>query len=157
MELDWGESRSERGLTLTCVPVQHWSARSFFELNRRLWSGWVIAGRDRRALFTGDTGYYPPYFREIGARLGPFDLAAIAIGAYEPPAMMRSTHTTPEEALQIFADVHGRRFLAMHWGTFDLAEEPLDEPPKRLAAEAKRLGLAEDRLWIMKHGETRGW
>ena len=157
VELDWGESRSERGLTLTCVPVQHWSARSFFELNRRLWSGWVIAGRDRRALFTGDTGYYPPYFREIGARLGPFDLAAIAIGAYEPPAMMRSTHTTPEEALQIFADVHGRRFLAMHWGTFDLAEEPLDEPPKRLAAEAKRLGLAEDRLWIMKHGETRGW
>jgi len=157
VELDWGESRSERGLTLTCVAVQHWSARSFFELNRRLWSGWVIAGRDRRALFTGDTGYYPPYFREIGARLGPFDLAAIAIGAYEPPAMMRSTHTTPEEALQIFADVHGRRFLAMHWGTFDLAEEPLDEPPKRLAAEAKRLGLAEDRLWIMKHGETRGW
>ena len=157
VELDWGESRSERGLTLTCVPVQHWSARSFFELNRRLWSGWVIAGRDRRALFTGDTGYYPPYFREIGARLGPFDLAAIAIGAYEPPAMMRSTHTTPEEALQIFADVHGRRFLAMHWGTFDLAEEPLDEPPKRLAAEAKRLGLAKDRLWIMKHGETRGW
>ena len=139
------------------MPVQHWSARSFFELNRRLWSGWVIAGRDRRALFTGDTGYYAPYFREIGARLGPFDLAAIAIGAYEPPAMMRSTHTTPEEALQIFADIRGRRFLAMHWGTFDLSEEPLDEPPKRLEAEAQRLGLPADRVWVLEHGETRGW
>ena len=157
VELDWWEGRQEHGLTLTCVPVQHWSARSFFELNRRLWSGWVIAGRDRRALFTGDTGYYPPYFREIGARLGPFDLAAIAIGAYEPPAMMRSTHTTPEEALQIFADIHGRRFLAMHWGTFDLSEEPLDEPPKRLEAEAQRLGLPADRVWVLEHGETRGW
>ena len=89
----------------------------------------------------GDTGYYAPYFKEIGERLGPFDLAALSIGAYEPPAIMRLTHTTPEEALQIFADIRGRRFFAMHWGTFDLAEEPLGEPPVRLRAEAERLGL----------------
>jgi N-acyl-phosphatidylethanolamine-hydrolysing phospholipase D len=157
VELDWWEARQERGLTLTCVPVQHWSSRSFFELNRRLWSGWVIAGRDRRAFFSGDTGYYAPYFREIGARLGPFDLAAVAIGAYDPPAIMRLTHTTPEEALQVFTDVRARRLLAMHWGTFDLSEEPLDEPPRRLhaAAEAQHLGL--DRVWILAHGETRRW
>jgi L-ascorbate metabolism protein UlaG (beta-lactamase superfamily) len=70
---------------------------------------------------------------------------------------MRFTHTTPEESLRIFADLRGRRFVAMHWGTFDLADEPLDEPPGRLRAEARRLGLAPDRVWVLQHGETRGW
>jgi N-acyl-phosphatidylethanolamine-hydrolysing phospholipase D len=157
VELDWWESRQERGLTVTCVPVQHWTARSIFEMNRRLWSGWVLDGGGRRALFTGDTGYYAPYFQEIGARLGPFDLAAVSIGAYTPSAMMQFTHTTPEESLQIFDDVRGRRFVAMHWGTFDLADEPLEEPPQRLLAEARRRGLDPDRVWILRHGETRGW
>lgn len=157
VELDWWDSRTEGGLTLTAVPVQHWTARSFLEMNRRLWSGWVLAGGDRRAFFAGDTGYYAPYFREIGTRLGPFDLAALSIGAYAPSAMMRFTHTTPEESLQIFDDVRGRCFVAMHWGTFDLAEEPLDEPPQRLLAEARRRGLEPDRVWVLKHGETRGW
>jgi N-acyl-phosphatidylethanolamine-hydrolysing phospholipase D len=148
VELDWWDSRVERGLTLTCIPVQHWTARSFFELNNRLWSGWAIAGRERRAFFGGDTGYYEPYFKEIGARLGPFDLAAVSIGAYMPAVIMRFTHTTPEEA---------RRFVAMHWGTFDLADEPLAEPPARLAVEARRLGLGPDRVWVLEHGETREW
>jgi N-acyl-phosphatidylethanolamine-hydrolysing phospholipase D len=157
VELDWWDSRTDRGLTLTCVPVQHWTARSFFEQNGRLWSGWTVAGLDRRLFFGGDTGYWEPYFTEIGARLGPFDLAAISIGAYAPPAIMRLTHTTPEESLRIFSDVRGQRFVAMHWGTFDLADEPLTEPPARLQVEARRLGLDADRVWILKHGETRGW
>jgi L-ascorbate metabolism protein UlaG (beta-lactamase superfamily) len=157
VELDWWESRTERGLTLTCVPVQHWTARSFGSENHRLWSGWVVAGGGKRAFFAGDTGYYAPYFQAIGARLGPFDLTAVSIGAYEPPAIMRFTHTTPEESLRVFDDVRGRRFLAMHWGTFDLADEPLDEPPRRLLAEVARRGLDPDRIWVLKHGETRPW
>ena len=157
VELDWWDSRTERGLTLTCVPVQHWTARSFFEQNRRLWSGWAVAGGDRRLFFGGDTGYWEPYFKEIGARLGPFHLAAISIGAYAPAAIMRQTHTTPEESLRIFDDVGGQRFVAMHWGTFDLADEPLTEPPARLQVEARRLGLDPDRVWILRHGETRAW
>jgi len=142
---------------LTCVPGQHWSARSFGRENRRLWSGWVLAGHDRRAFFAGDTGYWAPYFKEIGARLGPFDLAAISIGAYVPAVIMGFTHTTPEQSLQVFEDVRGRRFVAMHWGTFDLADEPLEEPPQRLRAEAARRGLDSDRVWILEHGETRSW
>jgi N-acyl-phosphatidylethanolamine-hydrolysing phospholipase D len=94
-ELDWWETRSVLGLAITCVPAQHWSARSWWDENRRLWSGWVLAGRDRRLYFAGDSGYYAPLFREIGERLGPFQLAAIPIGAYQPPAMMRMSHTTP--------------------------------------------------------------
>ena len=120
-------------------------------------SGWVVAGGDRRLFFGGDTGYYAPYFKAIGERMGPFDLAAISIGAYEPPVIMKFTHTSPEEALQIFADVRARRFFAMHWGTFDLAEEPLGQPPVRLRAEAERLGLDPDTIWVFKPGETRPW
>jgi L-ascorbate metabolism protein UlaG (beta-lactamase superfamily) len=157
VELDWWESRTERGLTLSCLPVQHWTSRSFFEMNGRLWSGWAVTGGQRRLFFGGDTGYYAPTFKEIGDRLGPFDLVAVSIGAYSPASMMGFTHTTPEQSLQIFSDVRGRRFVAMHWGTFDLADEPPAEPPARLQVEARRLGLDPERVWILQHGQTRRW
>jgi N-acyl-phosphatidylethanolamine-hydrolysing phospholipase D len=155
-ELDWWQSRSFNGLTLTSLPAQHFSARSIWDLNRTLWSGWAVAGREKRFFFAGDTGYYE-VFKEIGDRLGPFDLAAISIGAYMPASIMRLSHTTPEEALRLFEDVKGKRFIPIHWGTFDLAEEPIEEPRGRLEAEARRLGLDPDRLWVLRHGETRGW
>jgi L-ascorbate metabolism protein UlaG (beta-lactamase superfamily) len=155
-ELDWWDSRTFRGLVLTCVPAQHWSARAPWDRDRRLWSGWAVAGDDRRFFFSGDTGYYDG-FREVGARLGPFDLAAVSVGAYVPASIMQFTHTTPEQALQVFADVRGDRFIPIHWGTFRLSEEPLDEPPRRVIAESERIGLPADRVWIMKHGETRRW
>jgi L-ascorbate metabolism protein UlaG (beta-lactamase superfamily) len=156
VELDWWDDRQVRGLVVTCVPAQHFAARALFDTNRRLWAGWTIAGNGRRLFFAGDTGHYDG-FREIGRRLGPFDLAAIPIGAYVPASIMRFSHTTPEEALQLFADVRGERFLAVHWGTFDLAEEPIDEPPERLRAEARRRGLDPGRVWVLKPGETRRW
>jgi len=156
-ELDWWQSRTLEGVTFTATPLQHWSARTPWDRNQRLWTGWAIAGRERRLFFTGDTGYWPPVFQEIGARLGPFDVAAVAIGAYEPARMMRFTHTTPEEALQVAADVRARSFVAVHWATFVLSEEPLDEPPRRLRADAARRGLPPDSIWVLAHGETRGW
>lgn len=155
-ELDWWQSADVRGVRVTCMPAQHWSQRAPWDLNRRLWAGWVLAGRDHRAFFAGDTGYYE-VFREIGERLGPFDLAAVAIGAYRPARIMRASHTTPEQALDVLADVRARRLLGIHWGTFALADEPLDEPPRRLAAEARRRGLDDDRVWVFRHGETRRW
>ena len=155
-ELDWWEERSVRGLGVTCVPAQHFSGRTPWDRNRRLWSGWVVAGRDRRFYFAGDTAYYDG-LKEIGARLGPFDLAAIPIGAYVPDVIMRVSHTTPEDALAAFADVRGRLFVPTHWGTFDLADEPLDDPPRRLQAEARRLNLGADRVFLLRHGETRRW
>lgn len=156
VELDWWESRTVKGVTLTCLPAQHFSGRTLWDHNRRLWSAWAVAGSTKRLFFAGDTGYYP-VFEEIGRRLGPFDLAAIPIGAYMPREIMKMTHVTPEQALQIFAEVRGRTFVAMHWGTFDLTEEPIDEPPRRLEAEAGRLGLDPGKLWVLKHGETRRW
>jgi N-acyl-phosphatidylethanolamine-hydrolysing phospholipase D len=155
-ELDWWGERVERGMTFVCVPAQHFSGRTLWDRNRRLWSGWVVAGKVKRLYFAGDTAYFGG-FKEIGARLGPFDLAALPIGAYMPAVIMRASHTTPEEALQAFADVGGQHFVPIHWGTFDLAEEPLEEPPKRLVAEAERLRLDLGRIWVLQHGQTRRW
>jgi N-acyl-phosphatidylethanolamine-hydrolysing phospholipase D len=156
-ELDWWERRTIKGLTVVCVPTQHWSARTLWDQNHRLWSGWVVLGQDRRFYFAGDTGYYAPIFQEIDRRLGPFDLGAIPIGAYMPRAMMRFSHLTPEEALRVFEDIGARRLVAIHWGTFNLADEPLGEPPVRAEAEGRRLSLDPERIWILRHGETRPW
>lgn len=156
-ELDWWESRTVKGVTIVCAPVQHWSARSLRDENRRLWASWAVLGRERRLYFAGDSGYYAPIFQEIGRRLGPFDVGAIPIGAYMPRAMMRFSHLTPEEALQVQADVGAQQLLAIHWGTFNLAQEPLDEPPVRLAAEGRKRGMDPERIWVLQHGETRAW
>jgi L-ascorbate metabolism protein UlaG (beta-lactamase superfamily) len=115
-----------------------------------------VEGTTRRFYHAGDTGYFPG-FGEIGKRLGPIDLAAMPIGAYLPAEMMRHVHVDPEEAVRAGVELGARRVMAMHFGTFDLADEPLDEPPRRFRAEAARLGLGEDRAWVMKVGETRGW
>lgn len=155
-ELDWWDARTVRGLTFTCVPAQHFAQRAPWDMNRRLWAGWTVAGRDRRLYFAGDTGSYDG-LKEIGARLGPFDLAAIPIGAYLPPVIMKQVHTDPRTALDVFADVRARAMIAIHWGTFDLADEPLAEPPRLLEQHARERGLGPDRVWIFKHGETRRW
>ncbi len=156
IELAWWDQVSLDGVGIHCVPAQHQSGRSLQDGGRRLWAGWVVAGPTRRFYHTGDTGYGAE-FEVIGRRLGPMDLAVVPIGAYRPAEMMRYVHTTPEEALRIGVDVGARRVVAMHFGTFDLADEPLDEPPRRFRAEADRLGLGPGRAWILSVGETRAW
>jgi len=155
-ELDWWESRLVGGVTITCVPARHWSQRGLGDMNRTLWSGWVAVGPTHRFYFAGDTGFTRS-FADIGARLGPFDLAALPIGAYDPPAMMQPVHLNPEEALQAGLDVRARSMLGIHYGTFDLTDEPLDEPPRRFHAEAARLSIDAARIWTPAIGETRAW
>ncbi len=156
IELARWQAVEREGVRIESVPAQHFSGRTLFDRNRRSWTGWVVSGATRRFYHAGDTGYSSD-FKTIGERLGPIDLAAVPIGAYLPAAMMHPIHTTPEEALQIGLDVRASRIVAMHFGTFDLADEPVDEPPRRFRAEAERLGLGPDRVWIMKVGETRDW
>ena len=155
VELGWWESVKLGELQLHCVPAQHFSGRGLTDRNRRLWAGWVVAGAARRFYFAGDTGYFPG-LAEIAGRLGPIDLAAIPIGAYLPTAMMSRIHLNPEEAVRVASDLGARQVVGMHWGTFDLADEPLDEPPRRFLAAAARQGFA-DRAFIMRVGETRGF
>jgi L-ascorbate metabolism protein UlaG (beta-lactamase superfamily) len=153
-ELDWWESTSVGPLTVTGTPAQHWSQRTLWGRNSTLWSGWVIAAPGFRAYFAGDSGY-APLFREIGSALGPFDLALIPIGAYEPRWFMKWNHVNPEEAIQVHRDVRARRSLAIHWGTFVLSDEPLTEPPLKLEEARERLGVPADEFMVLQHGETR--
>ena len=155
-ERDWWGRVEHRGVSFVCTPAQHFSQRTAWDQNQRLWATWAVLGPSRRFYFTGDTGYFDQ-FKAIGARLGPFDLAAVAIGAYMPPEIMRSVHMTPEQAVQAAEDVGARVTLGVHWGTFDLAEEPLGEPPERMLAETTRRGMGPERAWILKIGETRRW
>jgi N-acyl-phosphatidylethanolamine-hydrolysing phospholipase D len=117
----------------------------------------VVEGPTRRFYHAGDTGYFDG-FRTIGERFGPIDLAAIPIGAYEPAAeIMHLVHLNPEEAVQAAIDVGARRTVGMHWGTFDLTDEPPGEPPRRFHAAGMAAELDPDRLWTFDVGETRRW
>jgi N-acyl-phosphatidylethanolamine-hydrolysing phospholipase D len=154
-ELGWWESVGVAGVTVTCVPSRHFSGRTIRDRNRRLWAGFVVSGKTRRFYHAGDTAIFDG-FAEIGRRTGPIDVALLPIGAYEPRAMMGPIHLNPEEAVQAALDLGARRVVGMHFGTFDLADEPLDEPPRRFLAEAARRGLG-DRASVMAIGETGGF
>ncbi len=155
-ELDWWEQRQVGDVAVHLVPARHWSQRGLTDFSETLWGGWAVVGPTRRFWFAGDTGSTAS-FREIGERLGPFQLAAVPIGAYDPPAMMQPVHMNPEEALQAGLDVGADRMLGVHWGTFDLTDEPVDEPPRRFHAAAAAQGLDGARIWTPSPGETRPW
>ena len=153
IELDWWDQYEEGGLKIVAVPVQHWSKRSFFSRNKTLWAGWVIQVAGFRFLFVGDTGY-SAHFKETGDRLGPFDLCSIPIGAYEPRWFMRHHHINPEESVQVHLDVKCEKSVAIHWGTFILTDEPLDEPPAKLEEAKRQKGVPEGEFIVLEHGET---
>ena len=155
VELDWGESVRIGAVTVVCTPAQHGSGRTLADQGRRLWSSWAVLG-SKRFYFAGDTGYYQ-HFKEIGDALGPFDLAALPIGSYTPRALAKPVHMSPEEALQAWQDLRAAKFLGIHWGTFALAREPYDEPPRRIAEEVVRRRLDADRVLILQPGATIAW
>ncbi len=156
VELDWWQHTTVADVRVHCVPAQHFSGRGLGDSNRKLWAGWVVEGSTRRFYHAGDTGYFNG-FGEIAQRLGPIDLAAIPIGAYRPAEIMQFVHLNPAEAIQAALDLHARRVVAMHFGTFDLTDEPIDEPPRWFHAEAERRGLASEQAWTLAVGETRRW
>ncbi len=153
-ELDWGGTAEHGAVTIHCLPSQHWSRRGMFDERRSLWAAWAVTGPGRRFYFTGDSGYYDG-FERTGRSLGPFDLAAVPIGAYRPEALMRPAHLDPEEAVRAGRDVGARQLVAIHFGTFDLADEPIDEPPVRFRAAARSAGISDDDAWVLAVGETR--
>ena len=134
VELDWDGSTTVGGLTLTCTEARHFSGR-FFTRDTTLWASWAIAGPRHRVFFGGDTGYTPA-FAEIGARLGPFDLTLLPIGAYNDA--WHAIHMDPEEAVRAHGDLGGRVLLPIHWATFNLAFHRWAEPVQRLLAAAAR-------------------
>ncbi|WP_243337628.1 MBL fold metallo-hydrolase [Anaeromyxobacter soli] len=152
-ELGWWRSTRVGAVRVTFVPAHHWSRRGPLDTNATLWGGFVVEGSTATVYHSGDSAYFAG-FREIGERFPGIDAALLPIGAYDPGWFMLRQHMDPEQALQAFEDLGARAFVAMHWGTFKLADEPLDEPPRRVEAERVRRGLPPERVRVLAVGET---
>ncbi|NML30148.1 MBL fold metallo-hydrolase [Paraburkholderia antibiotica] len=137
-QFDWWQGTEIDGIRFTATPAQHFSGRSLLDGNRTLWASWAIVDDDLRVFFSGDTGYFAG-FREIGERLGPFDVALIETGAYD--ALWPYVHMQPEETVQAHLDLRGRWLVPIHNGTFDLAMHRWQEPFERVTALALARGV----------------
>jgi L-ascorbate metabolism protein UlaG (beta-lactamase superfamily) len=155
--LDWDQQTSLKGKTKTLdlhfLAVQHWSARSIGDRYETLWGSWALMHPDFKFWYSGDLAASPDT-KDIGQRMGGFDLAAIAIGAYEPRWFMKDSHLNPKEALEAMQDVKAKAAIGIHWGTFDgMSDEPLDQAPKDLEI-AKKESSVPLNFFVLKHGQS---
>jgi L-ascorbate metabolism protein UlaG (beta-lactamase superfamily) len=149
IELERWESFQAGPLEITHTPARHWGARMLHDSHRGF-GGYVIEGAGHSIYHSGDTAYFEG-FREIGQRLAP-RLALLPIGAYQPDSF-RGVHASPEDALRGFLDLGAETMVPMHYGTFRLSEEPMEEPVPRLLEAARRAGV-EDQVFVMEEGKT---
>ena len=168
VELDWWDTHvleaTDRSLRIpvTLTPTQHWSARTTTDALRSLWGSFVVRSPDCHVFFSGDTAYSKD-FVDIQRHFardhtpeqgGGFDLALLPIGAYEPRWFMKDQHCNPDEAVQIFQDLGCKQALAVHWGTFQLTDEALDEPPRALQTALRAHGVTPERFQVVPVGAT---
>ena len=168
VERDWWESMAMpagtgpdgRGaFVATCTPARHFSARGLGDRGDTLWCGWTIAADGVSVYFAGDTALHPE-FGAIASAAGPFDLVMLPIGAYEPRWFMGGVHMNPEDAIEAYRALTAGGAarppcLALHWGTFRLTDEPVEEPPARFGERWREAGFPADANWTLAVGETR--
>jgi len=152
-ELDWWQPATNSPIKVALTPAQHFSARTPFDRNRSLWSGFVIDAGPRRIYFAGDTGY-ASFFKDIARRVGPIDLALLPIGAYAPRWFMQPIHMDPAEAVQAHLDLGGPESVAMHFGTFQLTTEGIDDPIRELEVACRAEGVPLSRFRVPRFGES---
>lgn len=158
-ELEWWQSYThmnpQTGNTAEVIftPTKHWTARSLFDRNTCLWGSFVVKSKSSKFFFTGDTAYCDT-FKLIGENYGPFDIAAIPIGAYSPRWFMKSVHCNPEEAVMIHGDLRAKQSMAIHWGTFPMTDEDKIEPALELARVRDLRSVPAQSFFSMAHGET---
>jgi len=150
IELEWWKSSRHGGVQITHVPSQHWGARILKDSHRG-YGGYVLRAGKHSLYHAGDTAYFPG-FREIGRRLSP-ELALLPIGAYNP-STFRNVHADPGDATRAFLDLKSRWMVPMHYGSFRLSHEPVDEPLQLLEREARAAGI-EDRVIVLEEGVTK--
>ncbi len=159
-EIDWYEKiRINKEIQITLLPAVHWSKRSLFDTNKTLWGSFLIEYKNKKILFSSDTGY-GKVFKQLGKKYGPIDLTFINIGAYNffpiMPIKDKSIyHTNPEEALKIGKDLKSKKVIGMHWGTVVLSLEPIMEPAKRFKENALNFGYKKEDAIIFKIGEIK--
>ena len=163
---DWWDTKPLCGLDVHFLPAQHWSSRRLTDRNATLWGGWLLKettslqvpgsgiARAQSLYFAGDTGYSKD-FAEIGRRYGPVDFALIPVGAYEPRSRMRDQHVNPAEAVEIHRDVGAKLSVGIHWGSFELTDEPLDQPIGDLSKALAKFKVPVEDFQLFKHGQTK--
>lgn len=154
VELDWWQTFRHGRWTLTCLPAQHWSNRIEASRNSTLWCSWLLDSGERTYYFAGDSGYFAG-FAEIGRRFPAIDVALLPIGAYEPRWFMKTQHMDPAEAFQAFRDLGARWMAGMHWGCFDLTDEPADLAPRIFREVVADAGEDAQRARVLAVGERR--
>jgi len=162
-ELDWWQHHIHRGVDFHCTPAQRWSGRGIHDRNRTLWCAWAVLGADFHWFFSGDTGYSQDFAdtrrhfadRQGAEQGGGFDVALIAVGACLPRWFMSMQHVDLPEAVQVHLDLGAKCSIGVHWGTFSLSDEPLDQPIHELDAARREKGVTEAEFCIMPIGATR--
>jgi L-ascorbate metabolism protein UlaG (beta-lactamase superfamily) len=152
-ELDWYQSVKLGSVELVFTPSMHWSKRWLFDRNKCLWGAFVILSNGKKIYFGGDTGY-GNHFKEAHKRWGDFDFAFLPIGAYEPRWFMKQQHINPMEALRAHRDLKSKQSLGIHFGTFQLTDEGIDDPEKDLRTEMKKQGTPFSEFIVPKNGES---
>jgi L-ascorbate metabolism protein UlaG (beta-lactamase superfamily) len=152
-ELDWWQAATTPPMPITLTPARHFSARTPFDRNRALWGGFVVTAGQRRIYFAGDSGY-APYFREVPERVGPIDLALLPIGAYEPRWFMQPIHMNPAEAVQAHRDLGSPESIGMHFGTFQLTTEGIDDPIRALTDACRASNIPASRFRVLDFGAS---
>jgi len=154
-ELTWWQERNLKGsdVKIAFTPANHWCKRSVSDDNKTLWGSWAVIGSRNSFWFGGDTGYFEG-FKQIGDVYGPFTMAAIPIGAYQPNWFMKYQHVHPGEALRIHQDIKSNKSLGIHWGTFKLTSENYLEPPRLLKKYLQQNDLPLEQFVTVNIGES---
>jgi L-ascorbate metabolism protein UlaG (beta-lactamase superfamily) len=153
VELDWWQAHHFGETVVTATPARHFAARTLWDRNETLWCGFMLQHGGSKLYFAGDSGY-TKYFRDIHSRLGAPDLALLPIGAYAPRWFMQAAHMNPADAVQALIDLRAVQAVGMHFGTFQLTAEPIDEPEAGLKAALAAAGLPPERFITLDCGET---
>jgi L-ascorbate metabolism protein UlaG (beta-lactamase superfamily) len=154
VELDWWEQHDyKQDVSVSSVPAQHFSGRGLTDRDKTLWCGYVLQLPKGNIYFAGDTGY-DGFFKEIGRRFAPIHTALIPIGAYRPRWFMQPIHIDPDEAVQIHNDIGAPQSIGMHFGTFPLADDGMDEPIEDLAKARKKYGVADNDFITLEEGSS---
>ncbi|HEY9486795.1 MAG TPA: MBL fold metallo-hydrolase [Chryseosolibacter sp.] len=151
----WQEIQFDDRIKIQSVPAQHFSGRGLSDRDATLWCGYVIKTREGNIYFAGDTGYNETTFKDIGSRCGPFKFSVLPIGAYKPGWFMSPIHVSPEESVRIHRDIGSPLSIAMHFGTFPLADDSADDPVKDLELAMAKHGVEPDEFVTFREGEAR--
>lgn len=150
IELDWWQSEDST-LQITATPAQHFSGRGMFDRDKTLWCGFVLTDGTSKVYYAGDSGY-GPFFKEIGDHLGPMDVSMIPIGAYLPRWFMSPIHISPDQSVQVHQDVRSVQSIAMHFGTFPLADEGQGKAESDLLQAMSQQGISPEAFIIPDEG-----